>query len=76
MFWLGSLGSLCIGVILGVIIHILLSRVQYGGTVVVEKHDDGRIVYTLEIDDDPEQLQYKKELLLRITPEDKSLNRK
>jgi hypothetical protein len=40
------------------------------GSVFVEKHPDGKIVYTLEIDDDPEQLQYKTEIRLRVVAEE------
>jgi len=38
------------------------------GTIVVIK-DEGKIIYSMELDDDPENLQYKKRITFRVKHE-------
>jgi hypothetical protein len=46
----------------------------YGGSIVVHKEGE-KIVYTLIINDDAEELQYQKDILFKIVPEEDSLDR-
>lgn len=51
------------------------SETAYGGVILVQKQDE-KLVYTLEIFDDPEQLQYEEQILFRVDSSDLSLDRK
>lgn len=47
--------------------HWLLNRSGYDGIVLIVK-DDNKILYSLELHEDPEEIQYKNELILKVKP--------
>lgn len=69
--------SFCIllGLLIGYGIRWWLeSKYGYGGAILVQKQE-GKLVYTLEVFDDPEQLQYKRQILFRVDSSELSPNR-
>ena len=47
--------------------HWLLNRSGYDGKVLILKDED-KILYSLELDEDPVQIQFKNELILKVMP--------
>jgi hypothetical protein len=72
VIWLVPIGLiiLFVGYLSGWFAYSLLSKRKYDGTVLVQKLPEGGLRYTFEIEDDPENLQYRKEIHLRIAPEE------
>jgi hypothetical protein len=63
--------TLSIGFVLGMFAASLIKSAKenaYDGTVLVNKNPDDSIIYTLEINGDLDQLQYKKKILLEVAP--------
>lgn len=60
--WIGAMG--------GIIIISLFdtARNKYFGSVLVETKAEGIVMYTLEIDGDLDELQHKRDILLKVTP--------
>lgn len=52
--------------------HWLLNRSGYDGRVVILKDND-KILYSLELHDDPVEIQYKNELILKVKPLEEEL---
>lgn len=70
MVWLigGGIVIFYVGLAIGFYIkHWLLNRSGYDGVVLILK-DDEKILYSLELHDDPEEIQYKNELILKVKP--------
>jgi hypothetical protein len=62
----------CAGMTVGFVIRgWILSKADYDGIINVEKND-GKIVYTLEFKDDPDKIQYMKEVIFKIKTSDES----
>jgi hypothetical protein len=57
------------GIFVGVLFCSIINKFAYSGTMWFKKFEDGKVVYTLEIDGDLDLLQYKKHILLKISPE-------
>lgn len=58
--------GLVLGVVIGVVVkwaHIYTQRTI--GTILV-KHEEEKTVYSLEIDEDPEIIQYKKRVTFKV----------
>lgn len=72
MLWLIPVGFVAILFFfcLGIWFHSWSLKASYGGTIVVQRQSDGKLMYTLVVGGDLEQLQYKKDILFRITPVD------
>lgn len=58
------------GSIIGMFLGIWLTRIKiYGGSIIV-KNEEEKIVYTLVLRDDPEQLQYMDKVIFKIIKSD------
>jgi hypothetical protein len=67
VFWLG--------IVLGYVVRLVLGRLQsYDGTIVVT-HDQHRTLYSLELEDYPDKIEFKKEIVLKVDASDESLDR-
>lgn len=67
IFWLG--------VWAGFLTRALLGRLRsYDGTIVVT-HDRNRTLYSLELEDYPDKIEFKKEVILKVDASDEILNR-
>lgn len=65
---LGAIAIFYVGIFVGFYVQKwLLYRSGFDGRILVIK-DDGKILYSLELDDDPEEIQYKSELILKVKP--------
>lgn len=62
-------GIFLIGILLGFLISDARKRKDdFVGNIVVYKTDD-KTVYTLEIDGDPEEIQFQKKAVFKVVPE-------
>ena len=52
----------------------LAHRQRYDGKIVVT-HPGNRTLYSLELEDYPEKIEFKKEVILKVDASDESLNR-
>lgn len=59
------LGGLCLINAIWFFIH----RTKYDGEIIVIKSDE-KLLYSLELEDLPENLQYKKRAIFRVVPPD------
>lgn len=57
--------NILIGIGLGILITKGLGRRKYDGTIAVTKNDE-KIVYTLEVDLDPEKIQFRDKVLFKV----------
>ena len=66
----------CAGMAVGFVIRgWIMSKAGYDGIINVDK-ENGKIVYTLEFKDDPDNIQYMKEVIFKIKTSDESSDRK
>jgi len=64
-----------VGVFAGVVLHKwLLSRKSYVGSFLIEKVD-GKTVYSLELDDEPSDLEFMDEIVFRVKTSEESPDR-
>lgn len=57
---------LLIGIAIGYVLRLSVGAMSaYNGTIHVTKEDD-KIVYSLDLEEDPELLQYKSEVVFKI----------
>jgi hypothetical protein len=54
------------GFIFGWLVRTFFPSNTYDGSVLIMKYPDGKVVYTLELNKDPEGWQYQKSVLLEI----------
>lgn len=63
------------GIFVGLVIRSwLYHRTKYNGSIYVNKSPD-KTVYSLELDDDPEQIEFKKRVVLKVKSSYKSPDR-
>jgi hypothetical protein len=63
------------GLYTGFLVKVMLGRMHsYDGKIVVTHRPD-KIVYTLELEDYPDTIQFKKEVILKVDASDESLDR-
>lgn len=55
-----------LGLIVGYYTGMRKNRQKYGGDIVVTKREDGKKVFRLELESDPEELENQKEVTFRI----------
>lgn len=62
------------GVFAGVFISKLVGhKNKYSGDIVVTKTNEGRTLYSLELNDYPEKIEFKKEVIFKVlAPDDES----
>jgi hypothetical protein len=66
---------LWLGIFLGFFLHGVLGRIRsYDGTIVVT-HEQHRTLYSLELEDYPDKIEFKKEVILKVDASDENLNR-
>lgn len=66
---------LWLGIFLGYALRLVLGRLQsYDGTIVVT-HEQHRTLYSLELEDYPDKIEFKKEVILKVDASDENLNR-
>lgn len=64
-----------VGIVAGFFLHYWLRyRHSYDGKIVVT-HDRHRTLYSLELEDYPDKIEFKKEVILKVDASDESLNR-
>ncbi len=64
-----------VGILTGYFFRMyILHHSDYDGVVMIEKDMD-KILYSLELFVDPEEIQYKNELILKVKPLDEILKR-
>lgn len=72
---LGFILIFCVGIILGFLLHGVLGRLSsYDGKIIVT-HNRNKTLYTLELDDYPDKIEFKKEVILKVDASDENLNR-
>ncbi len=54
--------------------HWLQSKTDYDGKIVVT-HENHRTLYSLELEDYPEKIEFKKEIILKVDASEESLDR-
>jgi hypothetical protein len=76
LIWLilGGLGIALLGFLFGWLGHRWVFSSTYDGTVIIMRYPDGKIVYSLEFDKNPEGWQNKKEVLLEILADESIRN--
>lgn len=61
-----------IGILLGYITHTIVRRMQkYSGIIKIIREDD-RVIYSLELQEDPSVLEHVNEVIFRIDSSDES----
>ncbi len=69
----GIIVGILIGIIVGFLIKTVLERrTKYGGSIIVTKSDE-KTLYTLELDDDPEQIELKKKIVFKVIVPEREL---
>jgi hypothetical protein len=64
-----------IGLFIGFLLRVVLGRWKsYDGKIVVT-HDRHRTLYSLELEDYPDKIEFKKEVILKVDASDENLNR-
>lgn len=63
-----------IGILIGFLFRAWLVHRHYDGKIVVTQ-ELYKTVYSLELDDYPDTIQFKKEVILKVDASDESLNR-
>jgi len=70
------IGVFYFGVFIGFILRKwLVDRSGYDGDLLIIK-DDNKIVYSLELHEDPETMEFKNELIFKVKPLEESSNRR
>lgn len=64
-----------IGICFGFMISELLGRYKYGGNIVVTK-SEGKTLYSLELNDYPEKIEFQKKVIFKVLVSDDESNRK
>ena len=67
VFWLGLVAGFLVQ-------GWLVYRRSYDGKIVVT-HDRHRTLYSLELEDYPDKIEFKKEVILKVDASDESLDR-
>ena len=57
-----------------IIRHWLQYRTSYDGKIVIT-HENHRTLYSLELEDYPDTIEFKKEVILKVDTPEESLNR-
>ena len=58
------------GLIMGLVVHFLLDRLtEYSGVMLIDKSEE-RTTYSLELHDDPVNLEYKQEIIFKVKTSD------
>jgi hypothetical protein len=66
---------LWLGIFIGFFLHGVLGRLSsYDGTIIVT-HNRNKTLYTLELEDYPDKIEFKKEVILKVDASDENLNR-
>jgi hypothetical protein len=67
-----------IGILLGVFADriILKTFKKYAGTLVVDRDEIGKIMYSLILEDDPQKLETEKEIIFKVVISEQSFNLK
>ena len=74
VFW-WILFAYSFGLLTGIIIKTwLIYRASYNGAILISKESD-KTVYSLLLDDYPEKIEFKKEVVLKIVASDESPDR-
>lgn len=69
--------ALGMGIVIGFFIKQWLNSKNYSGTIFVKREKDSeKLIYSLELDDGPEKLEFKKIVIFKVDTSGKSLNRK
>ena len=63
-----------LGLFMGFCLAAILRRYSYSGVIVVSKEDD-KTIYSLELEDDPENIALQKEIIFRVHALEEGLNR-
>jgi lipoate-protein ligase A len=63
-----------IGIAAGGLIKCRMTNRPYGGSIVVHK-ENKKLIYTLIINEDAEELQYQKDIFFKVVPYEDSLDR-
>lgn len=64
------------GIVIGFFIKQWLNSKDYSGTIFVKREKDSeKLIYSLELDDSPEKLEFKKVVIFKIDASSQSLNR-
>lgn len=72
---LGSILIFCLGIVGGFLLHGVLGRIRsYDGKIVVTHNRKGTL-YSLELEDYPDKIEFKKEVILKVDASDKNLDR-
>lgn len=67
--------TFCLALMLGFLIAKLLGRrTESSGSIVITKNE-GRTLYMLELDDNPEKIEFKKKIVFKVVPDDESYRR-
>jgi len=70
------IGVFYFGVFIGFILRKwLVDRSGYDGDLLIIKDDD-KIIYSLELHEDPEMMEFKNELIFKVKPLEESSNRR
>ena len=70
------IGVFYFGVFIGFILRKwLVDRSGYDGDLLIIKDDD-KIIYSLELHDDPEMMEFKNELIFKVKPLEESSDRR
>lgn len=65
----------CLGLILGIVITKLLGRRNNSSGNIVVTKSEGRTLYSLELNDDPGKIEFKKKVIFKVVPDDESYRR-
>jgi hypothetical protein len=70
------IGVFYFGVFIGFILRKwIVDRSGYDGDLLIIKDDD-KIIYSLELHEDPEMMEFKNELIFKVKPLEESSNRR
>jgi hypothetical protein len=62
----------------GITVLVLFSLIRtpqtYAGSIIVDKEEE-KTIYTLALDDDPENLQFAESVVFKVVPFEENLNR-
>jgi uncharacterized membrane-anchored protein YhcB (DUF1043 family) len=72
---LGLIFGLLVGVIVGVLIKTLLVRRQRSSGTIYVTHDEEKTLYSLELEEYPESIAFKKKVVFKVDASEDSLNR-
>jgi hypothetical protein len=70
-----SILSFCTGLSIGILLmYLLMSRAKSVGTIFIT-HDNEKTLYSLELDEYPESIAFKKKIVFKVNASEESLNR-